>query len=130
MELLVVISIIGILAGCCCRPWRRPKYARRKPRRGFKSVTLVTAIQQYDSAYSRFPVSTAAQECGCGSVVISPTAARFCTLYSTSRNSNSSIIYVTNNSEVIAILMDITNYPTALTTVNVNHQKNPQQTFS
>ena len=36
------------------------------------------------------------------------------------------VTYNTNNSEVIAILMDITN--TTVTAVNPNHQKNPQQT--
>jgi hypothetical protein len=37
-------------------------------------------------------------------------------------------VYQTNNSEVIAILMDYTNYPNGSgPTVNANYQKNPQQ---
>jgi len=37
--------------------------------------------------------------------------------------------YQTNNAEVIAILMDLTNYPNGTLTVNTNHQKNPQRTI-
>jgi len=36
--------------------------------------------------------------------------------------------YYPSNSEVVAILMDITNFPTGGSTVNTNHQYNPQQT--
>jgi len=39
------------------------------------------------------------------------------------------VAYTTNNSEVIAILMDLTNYPNGILTVNTNHQKNPQRTI-
>jgi hypothetical protein len=36
---------------------------------------------------------------------------------------------VVSNTEVVAILMDITNFPiTGLPTINTNHQSNPQQT--
>ena len=36
---------------------------------------------------------------------------------------------VLSNNEVVAILMDITNFPTTgLSTINTNHQSNPQQT--
>ncbi len=38
-------------------------------------------------------------------------------------------IYTTNNSEVIAILMNITNYPSGVATANDNYQKNPQKTI-
>ena len=39
-------------------------------------------------------------------------------------------ISYTNNSEVIAILMNLTNYPNGVgPTVNNNHQKNPQKTI-
>jgi hypothetical protein len=38
------------------------------------------------------------------------------------------VAYTTNNSEVIAILMDLTDYPNGIPTVNTNHQKNPQRT--
>jgi hypothetical protein len=37
-------------------------------------------------------------------------------------------LFSTNNSEVVAILMDTTNYPSGAATANNGHVKNPQQT--
>ncbi len=86
---------------------------------------LATAIQAYDSAYGRFPVSTAAQTAAgtgdftYGAVLQKP-------------NNTVNLLnptYSMSNSEVIAILMDFTNYPNgAGFTINTNYQKNPQQT--
>jgi prepilin-type N-terminal cleavage/methylation domain-containing protein len=124
VELLTVIAIIAILAAILLPTLGAVKVRGQKSQAQLQMRDLVAQIQNYDSAYSRMPVSSGVQNLAVqtykgqftygGSVLapytLGPIPADF----------------VTNNSEVIAILMDITN--TTVTTVNMNHQKNPQQT--
>jgi prepilin-type N-terminal cleavage/methylation domain-containing protein len=128
VEMLVVISIIGVLAGMLLPALAAAKKAAQKTQVKLQISDLVTAIQNYDSAYSRFPVSTEVQgvsgggDFTCGGTVLAP--------YTIAAGGTIPNMDVTNNSEVIAILMDITNYPsTGLPTANVGHQKNPQKTL-
>jgi hypothetical protein len=104
-----------------------------------EAAAIVTAIQAYDSAYGRFPVSAAAQSQAVANANPSP---------SNLRNLNGDFTYggtfqtpagsppmgttvngsIMTNAEVIAILMDITTYPNnGGPTINTNHVKNPQQ---
>ena len=129
VELLVVISIIGVLAGLLLPVLSVAKVVAQKRQARLQISDLETAIQQYDSAYSRFPVSKEVQGVAAGGdftyggTVLAPFTPPF-TPNPISAN------YVSNNSEVIAILMDITSYPgTGLSTANANHQKNPQRTL-
>jgi prepilin-type N-terminal cleavage/methylation domain-containing protein len=130
IELLVVISIIALLAGLLLPALSAAKISAQKTQAKLEINGIVTAIQNYDSAYSRFPVSagvqgvTAGGDFTYGGTVLAP--------YTPNPISAN---YVSNNSEVIAILMDITNYPSQFTapsyapTVNNGHVKNPQQTI-
>jgi prepilin-type N-terminal cleavage/methylation domain-containing protein len=132
VELLTVIAIIGILAAMLLPVLAAATKAAKKKQAAMDIASIVTAIEAYDQAYGRFPVSTAAQNQasqnakngldpdftygGTFGLTIIQTPGLFLT-----------------NSEVIAILMDYTNYPGASTPppttfVNLNHQKNPQQT--
>ena len=119
VEILTVIAIIGILAAMLLvvLAQARNKALRVKAK---KEVTdIVTAIQAYDSQYGQFPVSASVQS----------TAGRQDFTYGdtllTSTLGPGS--YGANNSEVMAILMDLTSYPTGGPTANVNHSKNTQQ---
>ena len=123
IELLVVIAIIGILAGMLLPVLATVKQKAKIAQAKTDEQGFVTAIQGYDSIYGRLPVSTPAQTAAgtndftCGGVFRTPTGTlQIGTLVSGS---------VVSNADVIAILMDITN--TTVTTVNQNHQKNPQQ---
>jgi prepilin-type N-terminal cleavage/methylation domain-containing protein len=130
IELLVVIAIIAILAAMLLPVLSKAKVAAQKTKAKSEIAGLVTAIEAYDQAYGRFPVSHAAQ-----------------TSASTSQNGNTDFTYggtfgpitgsvivkspnlFLTNSEVIAILMDYATYPgTLIPTINANHQSNPQQT--
>jgi prepilin-type N-terminal cleavage/methylation domain-containing protein len=131
VEMLVVIAIIAILASLLLPVLAGAKKAAQKRQAALEIGQIAGAIQQYDSVYGRFPVSSDAQTAAAaqqtatgngdftyggmftnGSGVAVP-------VYTTG--------YLTNNNEVIAILMDITD--TTVTDVNKNHQKNPQQTI-
>ncbi len=133
VELLTVIAIIGILAALLLPVLAAVKRSAQKAKAQTEMQALATAIQAYDSAYGRFPVSAAAQtqasqnaqnnlnpDFTYGGTFQTPNGSPPATTIGTVVNGS-----VMSNAEVIAILMDITN--TAVTTVNQNHQKNPQQ---
>ena len=129
VELLVVIAIIAILAALLLPALSAAKRNALKKKAAVEIAQIVGAIQQYDSIYGRFPVSKEAQNAA------SAAGGNYDFTYGTNGAIGSTInvanppsyTFNTNNSEVIAILMDITN--TAITAVNQNHQKNPQQTI-
>jgi len=128
VELLVVISIIAILAGLLVPVLSAVKVKAQKAKAKIEAQSIATAIEGYDSAYGRFPASHAAQlaaNSAAGDFTYGSTGAANATFsLSTSYGINA------NNSDVIAILMNVTNYPgTSTPTVNTNSQSNPQQTL-
>jgi prepilin-type N-terminal cleavage/methylation domain-containing protein len=118
VELLVVIAIIGILAALLVPTalimMRRGKIAKAKN----QIVDLVGAINRYEAAYSRYPTSLAA---GTNDFTYAGKALE-------GGNPAPPSLWQQDNSEVIAILMDVDKYPgTGLATTNAGHVKNPQQ---
>jgi prepilin-type N-terminal cleavage/methylation domain-containing protein len=125
IELLVVIAIIAILAAMLLSVLSKVKVSAKKAQAKLQIQDLVTDIQKYDSDYGRFPVSPGVQAAA-GTGDFTYGGSLFAANIASGVLPASDSVYTTNNSEVIAILMDITN--TAVTSVNVNAQKNPQQT--
>jgi len=124
VELLTVIAIIAILAALLLPVLGRAKLNAQKTQAKLQVQDILTAIQNYNSAYSRFPVSSGVQSVAGGNEFTY--GGSLFAAYSPPLPA----IYTTNNSEVIAILMDITNYPNGSgATANVNYQKNPQKTI-
>jgi prepilin-type N-terminal cleavage/methylation domain-containing protein len=121
VELLVVIAIIAILAAMLLPVLSRVKVSAQKTKAKLEENGIVQAIEGYDSAYGRFPVSTLAQNAANGGDYT------YGAVFGAVNLINST--YAMSNSEVIAILMDYTNYPNGSgSTINTNYQKNPQQT--
>ncbi|MGH7978122.1 MAG: prepilin-type N-terminal cleavage/methylation domain-containing protein [Limisphaerales bacterium] len=138
VELLVVIAIIAILAAMLLPVFSVAITHAKKTKAKLECNQIANAIEQYDSRYSRMPVSSYVQQSGSNNVT-----------YGGIYNSSSAVwpslgtgwgsglggfttpvgLYITNNSDVMAILLNLTNYPNSSTfTVNTNYQKNPMQT--
>jgi len=122
IELLVVIAVIAILAGMILPAISGAKKQAQVKRAQFEISQIVAAIKRYHSTYGRYPVSSAVMALGTNDFTFGGTdLATFTLLQPTS-------MYSTNHSEVMAILLDETNYPsTGQATVNLNHVKNTQQ---
>ena len=121
VELLTVIAIIAILAAMLLPVLSRAKIAAQKRQAAVEISQIVGAIQQYDSVYGRFPVTANDQALVTNDFTCGGTS------YDVNGVNPLWTMGVTNNAEVMAILLDITN--TAVTSANMNHQKNPQQTI-
>jgi prepilin-type N-terminal cleavage/methylation domain-containing protein len=129
VEMLVVIAIIAILAAMLLPALAKVKVSAQKAQAKLQMQDLVTAIQKYDSDYGRFPISSgpASVQSVAGGGDFTYGGSLFADNIANSVLDPTNSVYTTNNSEVIAILMDITD--TSVTAVNKNHQKNPQSTI-
>jgi len=130
VELLTVIAIISILAALLLPVLSKAKTTAKKRQAQVEITQIVGAIQQYDSVYGRYPVSAYAQSLA--SSLNDVTYGGIFTNWLAQPGymiTNHSTAFA--NAEVMAILLDLTNYPdtTLGTTSNTNHQKNPQQTI-
>lgn len=121
IELVVVVILIVIVA-LMLFPANSPGGRRRNVRGSMARVEITgldSAIKQYEAAHGHPPASTnisTAQDFTFGTF---GDVAR-----TTVRNS---IVYHTNNSEVIAILMARTHFPDGRPSPNVEHLRNPQK---
>jgi len=132
VELLTVIGIIAILAAMLVPVLAAAKKHAQRVQAQLQCQDIANAILKYDSDYGRFPVSTNAQ--------IAASAGNYDYTYGWTFQTPAGPYQVlpfagyggnvVSNAEVIAILMDLTNYPNGQPVLaNVNHQKNPQQTI-
>ena len=115
VELLVVIAIIGILAAMLMPALIGAKKAAQKVKAKTEMADIVNAINAYDTDYGRFPVTSAEQAAAgsgdytCGYVSV-PQPNVTWPAATPGGYLNSGYSYQ-NNSNVVAILMDLTANP-------------------
>ncbi len=129
IELLVVIAIIAILASMLLPVISLVQKSAQKTKAKLEISQIGAAIQQYESQYSRLPVSTYVQQLGSNWVTFG--GSNYINASSTSWPPQPAPAnYISSNSDVMAILLNITNFPNSTAfTVNTNYQKNPMQTI-
>ena len=137
VELLTVIAIIAILAALLLPVLSRVRLSAYKNEAKIQVNDIATAIQAYDSAYGRFPVSPYAQQlaasfsAGGSDITYGGYYTNASGLTWPNTTTPTASAYDATNSEVIAILMDYTNFPNpsyGSSTVNTNNEFNPQKT--
>ena len=129
VELLTVIAIIGILAAMLLPVLAAAKKKALVMRAKTEIQGLVTAIQSYDQDYGRFPVTKPEQAAAgtsdftCG-LVPTPHSPALTPTWPAGSAGNYSF---SNNSNVVAILMNLPSYPNGTPTANVGNVYNPKQ---
>src|ERR1035438_2614514 len=150
IELLVVISIIAILAALLLPALSRVKVKALVQKARTEAGSIANAIHTYESDYSKFPVSAAAMTAAAAAAggpddFTYGTSGVSCAGPGGPNPINSGFStptagtyqpvpapggYQANNSEVMAVLLDVEYWPTVppTPTINLSHVKNPQKT--
>jgi prepilin-type N-terminal cleavage/methylation domain-containing protein len=134
IELLVVIAIIAILASMIMPVINMAEQHAKKTQAKLECSNIANAIQEYESDYSRFPVSSAVQSSGVGEFTYGGTFQSPLGPYQVGTTNAGQI---STNSDVIAILLDDTNFVNGYDgsggvggpTANMSHVKNPKRSI-
>lgn len=139
IELLVVIAIIGVLASMLLPVVSKAKLKGQIVKARTEISDLVGAIKSYESTYGRWPASKDVREAVGDAQEISPDFT-YGTFYRGGwwQNKRGQPVQIEtmgvnrnnqrNNSEIVAILKDLTEFRNGQVTPNVGHTLNPQKT--
>jgi type II secretory pathway pseudopilin PulG len=122
-ELLCVIVIVGLLAALLLPALGRTKSKATVQRARLEMDRIVSAIAQYDATYGRYPVS--------GEALSAAAELKGDMTYGGVIEQTHQWIagpgrYLTNNCELVAVLLDLEYYGEGAPTINAGHVKNPR----
>jgi prepilin-type N-terminal cleavage/methylation domain-containing protein len=125
VELLVVTAILGLLAAMLLPAVARTKTSVKTQRARLEMSGLISAITEYESTYARYPISDEAVS------AVAPFNEDL-TYGGVIEETHTWIAgpgpYLTNNCELIAVLLDLQAYGDGAPTINDGHCKNPRRT--
>src|SRR5689334_22311079 len=129
IELLVVIAIIGILAAILLPALSAIKEKEKKIRARREIAEIAFAINKYESDNNRLPIAKSAMNSVATKDDDFTYGATFLGAGNFPYDVKASGSYTANNSEIMAVLMDLERFSDGTVTVNAGHilntQKNP-----
>lgn len=129
IELLVVISIIAILAAMILPALSAAKRHAQAADAKMQIGQIASAVAEYESTYSRFPVSADAVKSAGATNDDFTYGGTFRRPDGSSLVIESTGTYKANNSEVMAVLLDLEYYQGGTPTINKGHVKNTHGPF-
>lgn len=124
VELLMVMTVIGLLAALVLPVLARTKFQGKKQRARLEMAQIISALTEYQSVYGRFPVSIEAVE----SALPLREDMTYGGMLEETHTWLAGPCYLTDNSEVMAVLLDREFSGDGSPTINYGHVYNPQRT--
>lgn len=124
VELLTVMAIIGLIAALVLPATNRAKVKAKTQHARLEMAQIVAAVTEYESAYDRFPVSQEATRVA----ALSSEDMTYGGVIEETHTWLAGPGYLTNNSEIMAVLLDLEYYGDGAPTINQGHLRNPQRT--
>jgi len=124
VELLVVMGIIGLLVSMLLPAFGRMKQTGKIQRARLEMSELIEAITEYEAANSKYPVSQQAVR----SASMVGEDMTYGGIIQETRMWVAGPAYLTNNCEIVAVLLDLEHYGDGTPTINEGHVKNPGHT--
>jgi len=130
IELLVVIAIIGILAAMLIPVIQSAQDKVKIGNARLQMAQIVVAVNDYDNTYGRLPAISQAVSSVAGLNEDFTYGGTFKTPGGAPYDVQAPGTYHADNSELMAVLLDLDRFPNGQTTVNAGHLKNPNHKVS
>jgi prepilin-type N-terminal cleavage/methylation domain-containing protein len=123
VELMVVLAIIGLLASVLLPAVGRTRTKVQVQRAQLEMSQIVSAITDYHSYYGRYPIS---DQAAAAADALNEDATYGGVIEGTTTWISGPSTYLTNNCELMAVLLDLEYYGDGAPTINRGHIKNPR----